>query len=229
MVEEIVIATDRGTITTPILAGGNMLSDSTKLWKDNIFRNYLVRVTGPTGGRELAIVGDNIKHTLVIRGSWLSSYPIGSVYEILAIGDLRQALRDVFGGGSDISAANPLETHDPAVEEKVKYTEDSVDGTTEDAYTDALDVDTRGMKSFSAVMKNTDGANSLDWRLRARASNYAAGADEEIPECPGEETLAFGTKGLAELIKSYSRIKIQVKSTVADTPATYTIDYLINR
>ncbi len=117
---------------------------------------------------------------------------------------------------------------DPVEEDMVKYTEDSVDGATTDAYADALDVDTRGMKSFSAVVKNTDGANSLNWRLRARPSNYSAGVDEEIPECPGEETLAFGEKGLAELLKAYSRIKIQVKSTLALTPATYTIDYLIN-
>lgn len=116
-----------------------------------------------------------------------------------------------------------------SVKTATAYTETSASGTTGNAYADALDVDTRGMKSFSAVLKNTDGANSLDWRLRARPSNYTAGADEEIPECPGEETLAAGEKGLAELLKSYSRIKIQVKSTLADTPATYTIDYLINR
>lgn len=248
MAQELIIATDRGAITSPIQAGGNVLSDSTKLWKDGLFRNYLVRVTAPAGGRELAIVDDNIKSTLVIRGLWLSSYPIGSVYEILAIGDLRQALRDVFGGGSDISAANPLETHDPkveAVEDKlddpdhglaaitgyVDYTEASVSGNSggDGAWHDALDVDTRGMKSFSAVVTNTDGANSLNWRLRARPSNYSAGADEEIPECPGSETLAPAEKGLAELIKSYSRIKIQVQDTVAMSAADYTIDYLINR
>jgi len=255
MAQELIIATDRGAITSPIQAGGNVLSDSTKLWKDGLFRNYLVRVTAPAGGRELAIVDDNIKSTLVIRGLWLSSYPIGSVYEILAIGDLRQALRDVFGGGSDISAANPLETHDPkvaAVEDKLDhpdyglaalkaaaisslthtaYTEDSTSGNSggDGAWHDALDVDTRGMKSFSAVVTNTDGANSLNWRLRARPSNYSAGADEEIPECPGSETLAPAEKGLAELIKSYSRIKIQVQDTVAMSAADYTIDYLINR
>jgi len=116
-----------------------------------------------------------------------------------------------------------------AIGGKISYTEDSVSDTTGNAYADALDVDTRGMKSMSAVVSNTHGANSLDWRIRARASNYTAGADEEIPECPGEETLAFGEKGLMELMKAYSRIKIQVKSTVADTPATYNIDYLINR
>jgi len=115
------------------------------------------------------------------------------------------------------------------VKTQTSHTEDSASGTTGNTYADAVDVDTRGMKSLSAVVKNTDGANSLDWRLRARPSNYAAGTDEEIPECPGEETLAAGEKGLAELLKSYSRVKIQVKSTLADTPATYTIDYLINR
>ena len=136
----------------------------------------------------------------------------------------KRPLQEVLGKGANVNAANPLEVHD-----QTEYTEDSVSGATANAYADALDVDTRGMKSMSAVVKNTDGANSLDWRIRARPSNYAAGADEEIPECPGEETLAFGEKGLMELIKAYSRIKIQVKSTVADTPAGYTVDYLINR
>ena len=120
---------------------------------------------------------------------------------------------------------------DPVEEDMVKYTEASVSGNSggDGAWHDALDVDTRGMKSFSAVVKNTDGANSLNWRLRARPSNYSAGADEEIPECPGSETLGVGEKGLAELLKAYSRIKIQVQDTVAASAATYTIDYLINR
>jgi len=111
------------------------------------------------------------------------------------------------------------------------YTEDSASGNSggDGAWHDAIDIDTRGMKSFSAVVTNTDGANSLNWRLRARPSNYAAGADEEIPECPGSETLAPAEMGLAELIKAYSRIKIQVQDTVAMSAATYTIDYLINR
>lgn len=114
---------------------------------------------------------------------------------------------------------------------KVSYTETSVSGNSggDGAWHDALDVDTRGMKSFSAVVHNTDGANSLNWRLRARPSDYTAGADEEIPECPGSETLAAGEKGLAELLKAYSRIKVQVQDTVAMTAAAYTINYLVNR
>lgn len=105
MAEELVIAADRGTITAPIQAGGNALCDSTKQWRDNFFRNYLIRVTGPTGQRELAVVDGNSRDALVIQGSWLSSFPTGSSYEILALGDLRQALRDVFGGGTDIIVA----------------------------------------------------------------------------------------------------------------------------
>lgn len=111
------------------------------------------------------------------------------------------------------------------------YTEASVSGNSggDGAWHDALDVDTRGAESMSAVMINTHGANSLDWRIRARPSNYAAGADEEIPECPDSETLAPGEKGLLELEKAYSRIKIQVQDTVPASAATYDLDYLINR
>ncbi|MBA7638110.1 hypothetical protein ES703_45762 [subsurface metagenome] len=106
--------------------------------------------------------------------------------------------------------------------------EGSVSDTTTNAYTNALDLDTRGAKGMSAVVKNTHGTNSLDYRLRARAANYSGGVDEEIPEAPSEATLGPGEKGLLTLLRAYSRVKIQVKSTVADSHATYTIDYLTN-
>ncbi|MBA7702563.1 hypothetical protein ES703_111332 [subsurface metagenome] len=109
------------------------------------------------------------------------------------------------------------------------YTEDSVSGTTANAYADALDVDTRGVKSISMELANTDGANSLTWQLRCRYADHAAGTDEEIAEAPGEDVLTFGTKGLVTLLRGYSRIKVQVKSTVGDAHATYTLNYLINR
>lgn len=123
--------------------------------------------------------------------------------------------------------------HDDLVtaDAKVTYTEGSASGNSggDGAWHDALDVDTRGMKDMTIVMHNTDGANSLDWRLRARYADYAAGADEEIIEAPGEETLTFGTKGVATLLRGYSRIKVQVQDTVAMTAADYTVNYLINR
>lgn len=241
------LTVDSGIVSFPVPTGKNFFQDSTKNWASNIHRNRLVKIVSGRGVGQLAIITGNTDDGLLIKGSWLKGLDTTSVYVILDK-DLAQILRDVFGGGSDISAANPLETHDPkveAVEDKlddpdhglaaitgyVDYTEASVSGNSggDGAWHDALDVDTRGMKSFSAVVTNTDGANSLNWRLRARPSNYSAGADEEIPECPGSETLAAGEKGLAELMKSYSRIKIQVQDTVAMSAATYTIDYLVNR
>ncbi|GAI99598.1 unnamed protein product, partial [marine sediment metagenome] len=114
---------------------------------------------------------------------------------------------------------------------KVSYTEDIASGNSggDGAWHDALDVDTRGMKSMSAVVTNIDGANSLNWRIRARPSDYTSGTDEEIPECPGSETLAPAELGLLELVKAYSRVKIQVQDTVPASAADYTINYLINR
>jgi len=109
------------------------------------------------------------------------------------------------------------------------YTEASVSGATTDAWADALDVDTRGMKSMSLVVANTHGLNSLDYRYRVRYADYAGGVDEESPDMPGIATLAAGDWGNDTLLKGYSRVKVQVKSTLAGTPATYTIDYLINR
>lgn len=104
--------------------------------------------------------------------------------------------------------------------------EDSVSGTTTNSCADALDVDTRGMKTLTAVVKNTDGANSLDYKVLARHADYTSGDDEEEQAAL---TLAAGEKGLIQLVKGYSRIKIQVKSTVPDSHAAYAIEYLINR
>lgn len=102
----------------------------------------------------------------------------------------------------------------------------SVSGTTTSEYADALDLDTRGTKGMTAVVKNTDGANSLDYKVLARYANYSSGADEELQ---AEKVLAHGEKGLIELSKAYARIKIQVKDTVGGDHAAYTIDFLINR
>jgi len=222
---------DSGRVTAPALAGTNVLNDNTKIWAANIHKNRLVRIISGPGTGQTALIESNSASALVIKGTWTTPLSPSSQYVILGV-SLAQILRDVFGGGSNISVANPLQVHDPkvgSIETATAYTESSASGTTADAYADALDLDTRGMKSFSAVVKNTDGANSLDYRVRVRPANYAAGADEEIPEAPGEETLATGQKGLVTLIKAYSRVKIQVKSTLALTPADYTIDYVINR
>jgi len=136
---------------------------------------------------------------------------------------------NIYGNARVTGAGGGVAIIDLTIDKYVHYTEDSASGTTVNAWADALDVDTRGMKSMSMELANTHGANSLNWRLRCRYADYAAGTDEEIVEAPGEETLTFGTKGLATLLKAYSRIKVQVQSTVGGSHATYTLTYLINR
>ena len=202
-----------GIATADGAADGTTLIDSNLIGKDSqkIVEKTILIMSGDADWEDKGAASFNTGNgTITLQGTGFSTQiKAGTIFRVLNI--------------------SSVEIDVEAIKVQTSYTEGSVSGTTTNAYVDAVDVDTRGMKSFSAVMKNIDGANSLDWRLRARPANYAAGADEEIPECPGEETLAAGEKGLAELIKSYSRIKIQVKSTLADTPATYTIDYLINR
>lgn len=211
-----------------------------------------------SGAGQMAVIDNNTFNTITIKGKWSKAIGAGAGYVILEkdlAGILREVLKEVLNAGQNISRTHPLETHDPKVEviegkiddieaklddpdhgldpikASISYTEDTASGDTvgDGDWHDALDVDTRGMKSFSAVVKNNDAANSLNWRLRARPSNYESGVDEEIPECPGSETLGVGEKGLVELLKSYSRVKIQVQDTVGGSAADYVIDYLINR
>lgn len=135
---------------------------------------------------------------------------------------LRRVLRDVFGGGLDISAANPLQVYDPSI----APVEDSASGTTTNAWADALDLDYRGVKVGSFEIKNTDPANSLDYKVLERVADYTSGDDEELQ---ASFTLAFGEKAKVNLEYAHSRIKIQVIDTVALSHATYTIRYLLNR
>lgn len=105
--ERMLAPVDSGKISTPIQAGQNSLSDQSKMWQANILVDHLVRVTDHHGRREVAVVAGNAGSSIIIRGSWQLSFPTGSDYEILTA-NLIQVLRDVLGGGFDISAANPL-------------------------------------------------------------------------------------------------------------------------
>ncbi len=150
---------------------------------------------------------DNATGTITAQGTGFSAQiKVGTIYRILNISTVEIAVE--------------------AIKAQTAYTEDSVSGTTTNDWVTALDLDTRGVKNASFVIKNTDGANSLDYKVLARHANYATGDDEEEQAAL---TLAAGEKGLVQLVKGYSRIKIQVKSTVADSHATYGIEYLINR
>lgn len=115
-VEEVSVVIDSGLVSAPVNIGGNALSDSTKNWANNVHKNRLVKITKGPGVGQLAVIAGNSSTTLLIRGAWPQSIAAGASYEILGV-DIIQVLRDVFGGGLDISPANPLETHDPKVED----------------------------------------------------------------------------------------------------------------
>lgn len=105
------------------------------------------------------------------------------------------------------------------------FKEDTMTGTTTNDYADALDWDSRGFNTKSITIKNTGDTNSLDYKLLVRYSDYDGGDDQEELS---ESTLDQGETALLHLNKAYSRIKLQVKSTVADQHTTYEIDYLGN-
>ncbi len=114
------LAVDSGTVTTRVVAGGNVLHDDTKNWAANVHKNRLVKIIRGTGAGQMAVIEGNSTRSLVIKTGWAAPLDTTSVYVILGA-DFAQILRDVFGGGSDISAANPLEVHDPKVGSLVSY------------------------------------------------------------------------------------------------------------
>jgi hypothetical protein len=110
------LAVDSGTVTSPAAVGGNILQDSTKSWANDVHKNRLVKIIRGSGAGQLGVISNNTKDVLVVKQGWSKPLDTTSVYVILS-SDIGQVLRDVFGAGSDISVANPLETHDPKVED----------------------------------------------------------------------------------------------------------------
>lgn len=111
---------DSGVTSSAAAAGGNVLSDQSKSWAADIHRNKLVRIlTGTGAGQQAQILGNSI-NVLVVDGAWRELIPVGSVYVIIGT-DFAQDLRDVFGGGADINAANPLQVIDPKVGSLISY------------------------------------------------------------------------------------------------------------
>lgn len=108
------LAIDSGVVTGTVLVGGNALPDNTKNWATNIHTNRLVKIIRGAGAGQQGVIASNSAQVLIIKQAWAAPLDPSSVYVILDK-DLAQILRDVFGGGSDISATNPLEVHDPKV------------------------------------------------------------------------------------------------------------------
>lgn len=93
-------------------------------------------------------------------------------------------------------------------------------GTTVNAYADSLDWPCSGFSNKNIHLKNTDGANALKYKVLTYA--YAGGLPyEEV----AETILAIGDTAQIILQYAYAAVKVQVKSSVGDSHATYQLDY----
>lgn len=110
------LTVDSGIVSSPASAGGNSLSDTTKAWAINVHKNRLIKIIRGQGVGQIAVIDGNASNSLVIKGTWPQAIGVGAVYLILEK-DTAQILRDVLNAGFDVSAAHPLETHDPTIED----------------------------------------------------------------------------------------------------------------
>lgn len=222
------LVVDRGTSSGAAPVGNNALTDSTKSWAAGVHRNRLIRIIKGSGVGQLRVVSDNSSGTLLITGTWVVGLDATSEYVILEK-DAAQILRDVFGGGADIDAANPLPVDVVGVPFAVPVPVDVVEvldsdsevGATGNAYATVLDWDTRGLDEMTLYIKNTGGVNSLDYELLTR-SVYAGMDYTKIPET----TLAPAAMDEITLEGRYARIIVRVKSTTPDNSTNYQIDYI---
>jgi len=100
----------------------------------------------------------------------------------------------------------------------------SISGSTLNAYADALDWGCLGFTKKVIHLKNTDVANALKYKLLTYA--YKDGNEyEEV----SETALASGDTAQFILINAYAQVKLQVKSSVASSHATFEIDFTGNR
>jgi len=110
------LAIDYGTVSVPPPPGVAVLQDDSKNWAVNAHTGRLVKIIRGPGAGQLRVILGNSDRLLTLNQPWIVQPSQTSAYVIVGL-DVAQILRNVFGGGSDISAANPLETHDPKVED----------------------------------------------------------------------------------------------------------------
>ena len=102
------LVVDAGEVGARAPRGSNTLDSATKNWPTNAFTTLLVEVYQGQGAHQAKTIAGNGPNTLVIAGTWDKEIAAGARFRIKAPVDLRQALRDVLGGGNDIGAVNPL-------------------------------------------------------------------------------------------------------------------------
>lgn len=110
-------------------------------------------------------------------------------------------------------------------EMEIDFYENSISGSTVNAYVTALDLDVRGLEAITLNIKNTDGVNALKYQTLLRYANYASGTDvidwQDVVVAAGDESPVLYEHG-------YARIIVQVASNVADSHADYTVEYVLS-
>lgn len=100
---------------------------------------------------------------------------------------------------------------------------DSTTGATTNEYTNCLDWACWGFIHKTIILKNTHSSRALKYKVLM----YAYPGDEAPYEFVSETSLSASGIDTARIVSNYvyAEIKVQVKSSVTDTPATYQCDY----
>jgi len=102
------------------------------------------------------------------------------------------------------------------------YVEANGSGTTADAYAAAATIDMRAHNQLKLLLANTDATNSLDYKVTCYAKHGGALSVDEVTETAA----AAGAVAEVTLTEKWAQVVVQVKSTVAGTPATYAYEYI---
>lgn len=162
----------------------------------------------------------------------------------LEIDDMSLGTLNIFANGADIQInadcdggiinifGNARVTDDSAAACMVNdysssgYKELSATGaTTGAAYINALDIDARLYNEFTIKLKNTDVANSLDYRVLLRPEY---GVAEEMIQ-PEDQALAFGDYDFVNIDHKWGQAIVQVRDTVADSHADFEVYAICNK
>jgi hypothetical protein len=101
---------------------------------------------------------------------------------------------------------------------------DKITGTTVDAYGSALSWACLGIAKKTLMLKNTDSANALKYKVLTYANKDGV-AYEEV----AETEITHGNSAQVILEYAYALVVLQVKSSVGATPADYELDYMGNK
>lgn len=101
---------------------------------------------------------------------------------------------------------------------------DKLEGATADAYANALSWPCLGIAKKTLMLKNTDSANALKYKVLTYANKDGVSYEEVA-----ETEITHGNSAQVILEYAYALVKVQVKSSVGLASADYELDYIGNR